>query len=285
MSRRVVAGLSALIAAGAAAGPAQACDETSHVQAAHVHGARRDAPLVIGDSTAIISAPLLGRFGIEADAHGCRQFDEGIGIIARRPRHLLPDAVVLALGANGPVSRTQIGHARRVLGDRRFLLLVTPRNMASSARAMRAADRAHPDRVLALDWARFSAGHPRWFAGDGLHVDRTGADAYARFIRDGLAPFLAASRRGLRLDLPAQAGAGHDEPCGTVRAHGRAIDVSLTRGAGRLSCAYARKLMAGPRLHPPRRWRYYDWRTVGRGPWTDVLARRDRSVVVAGIER
>lgn len=181
------------------------------------------------------------------------------------------------------MARSQIARARRVLGDRRFLILVTSRNMSGAS--MRAAGRAHPDRVLTLDWARHSAAHSSWFGGDSLHVNFVGAHAYANFIRDGLAPFLGPPRRGWLLDLPLRADAGRVTNCGTTHAYGRTLDVSLTRGADAISCRFARKLMRGPRLHPPRRWRFYDWRTVGKGPWTDVLARRDRSIVVAGIAR
>jgi hypothetical protein len=282
-ARAAVAG--ALVLAGLLAAPVLACNEATHAPAAHRGPRHGGAPLVLGDSTLIIAAPVLGRMGIEADAHGCRQFAQGTAIAAARAGRRLPDAVVFALGANGPVARSQIGRARRVLGRHRFLVLVTPRNLAASARTMRAADRAHPDRVLTLDWARFSAGHGSWFAGDDLHVNFTGARHYARFIRDGLAPFFGPPHRGRPLDLPLRRDAKGVTRCGATSSYGRTIDVSITRGAEDLSCRYARKLMRAPRLHPPPRWRFYDWRRVGRGPWTDVLARRDRSIVLAGIAR
>jgi hypothetical protein len=275
----------AAIAFVAAAAPALACNEASHVQAAHAHGRGVRPPLVIGDSTLIISAPTLGRMGIEADAHGCRQFSQGVGIVASRPRHLLPDAVVLALGANGAISPGQVGHARAVLGRHRFLLLVTPRNLHSSAALMRAAARGHPDRVLTLDWAAFSAGHGSWFAGDSLHVNATGARAYAGFIRAGLEPFLGTAHQRQGLGLPTRVDAPGVAPCGSLRSYGRTVAVFITRGAKKMDCAHARRHMAGPRLHPFVGWAYHDWRTVGRGPWTDVMVRRqDRAIVLAGIE-
>jgi hypothetical protein len=227
----------------------------------------------------------MGRRGLEADARGCRQFAQGVALVARRPRDRLPDAVVLALGANGPVARADIARARRVLGAGRFLVLVTPRNSRVTTAAMRAAEREHPDRVLTLDWARYSAGRGSWFGGDDLHVNLAGARAYARFVRAGLDPFFGPPRHGRPLGLPWRADAQRATACGTIRAHGRRTDVFITRGARRLACVAARKLMRRPRLHPPARWRFYDWRAVGRGPWTEVLARRDRSAVVAAIAR
>jgi hypothetical protein len=262
------------------AAPASACNAGARGRAVHAGHRKGPASLVLGDSTLIFAAPMMGRRGIEADARGCRQFAQGVAMLAAR--HRLPDAVVMALGANGPVSRAEIGRARRVIGRRRFLLLVTPKNSGATIAAMRAADRAHPDTVLTLDWARHSAGRgSSWFGGDNLHVNFTGARAYTDYIRAGLDPFFGPPTRGWRLDLPWRRDARRVRACGELRAFGRATKVFLTRG--RLSCTYARRLLRGPRLHPPHRWRFYDWRTFGKGPWTDVLARRDRSIVIAGI--
>jgi len=275
MLRAVV--VAALLAVAAAA-PARACDEAAKDQARHTGPRHGRAPWVIGDSTSILAAPILGRHGIEADAHGCRQFGVGVSMIAARPKHELGDAVVLALGANGPIQRSDIARARRVLGPHRFLGLVTPRNLSSSAGAMRAAAAAHPDTVLLIDWAAFSAGHGSWFAGDGLHVDESGAQAYAGLIREKLTPFL-----GIPLRLPAHADAPGVVACGKVRGFGRRSAVYVVRGADRVTCDRARQLIRGPRMRPPALWRYVDWESVGVGPWTDVLYRADKKVVVAGI--
>jgi hypothetical protein len=270
------------IALTAAAEPALACNAGRIAVPARHAGRHGPPPWVIGDSTAIFAAPVLGRLGVAADAHGCRQFDQGVAMVARRGRRA-PEAVVLALGANGQVSRRQIARARRILGPGRFLVLVTPRNSPATRAAMLGAQRAHPDRVLTLDWTGFSNGHPGWFGGDGLHVTYAGAGVYARLIRSALDPFLGPPRTGRPLDLPLDRSDPRVTSCGRIRAYGRTTHVFLTRGADVVSCELARRRMRQPRLHPEPRWRYLDWRTVGRGPWTDVLARRDRSIVVAGI--
>jgi hypothetical protein len=268
----------AALLAVAAAAPARACDEAAKVQARHSGPRDGSAPWLIGDSTSILAAPILGRHGIEADAHGCRQFGEGVSMIAARAKHRLGDVVVLALGANGPIQGPDIARARRILGPHRFLGLVTPRNLSSSAGAMRAAAAAHPDTTLLIDWAAFSAGHDSWFAGDGLHVDEAGAVAYAGLIRDKLAPFL-----GRPLRLPASLDAPGVLACGKVRAFGRRSAVYIVRGADRVACERARELVRAPRMRPPALWRYADWATVDEGPWQDVLYRWDKKVVVAGI--
>ena len=164
----------AAIGAGLIApGSANACGALKHAHAVHHARGHARAPLVIGDSTMIFAAPVLGHLGLEADAHGCRQFGQGVGILAaRRHAHTLPPISVLALGANGSIGGQQIGAALRVIGPRRVLGLVTPRNSASSAGQMRRAARRHPDHVLLIDWAAFSVGHGAWFADDRLTRQR-----------------------------------------------------------------------------------------------------------------
>lgn len=274
--------LTVLLAAHAA--PAHAC--SAGERAAAVKRGKRvgPPPWVIGDSTAILATPVLGRLGIEADAQGCRWFSQGTALVARRGSRA-PNAVVLALGANGGATRRDVWRARRVVGKRRFLFLVTPRNYPSARAVYLAAARRQPDRVAAVDWTAHSAGRADWFFGDGLHVNHTGARVWARLIRDELDPFFGPPRRGRALGIPEARDAGDVTPCGTTRAYGRRTEVFVTRAPDWFSCRLARRAMARPRLHEPRGWRFYDWRTVGKGPWTDVVARVDRSIVLAGITR
>lgn len=269
----------ALLGVLAAAAPAAACDAQARAVAKRGPG-QATVPLIIGDSTMIIAVPALARLGLQADARGCRQFAQGVALLGRRARRL-PTVVVLALGANGQVARSDVARARRILGRERFLVLVTPRNLGSSASALRAAARRHPDRVLLLDWAAHSAGREGWFGGDGLHPDHGGARIFARFVRRALRPFLDVPVRAL--DLPWRAGAAGALACGTVRAHGRRREVHVTRGADRITCRRARQLVRAPRMRPPAGWRYHHWAPSRRGPWSDVLSRSDRRVVVAAI--
>ena len=54
--------------------PALACTAATRSSARHLRPAHGRPPLIIGDSTMIFAAPVLGGLGFEADAHGCRQF-------------------------------------------------------------------------------------------------------------------------------------------------------------------------------------------------------------------
>lgn len=273
--------VAALAGAGVAASAARAdCGGPKNARPVHHAGRRGRPPLVIGDSTLIFAAPVLGRLGIEAQAQGCRQFGQGIAILAaRRHAHTLPAVAVLALGANGPIGAGQIAQALAIMGPRRVLGLVTPRNSATSAAQMRRAARRHPDRVLLIDWVAFSAGHGGWFAGDGLHVGYDGASAYAHLIERRIAPYAFPPVRAL--DLPRTA--RDAKPCGVVHRGGHALTVYVVRGRSRARCARARALVRRPPLRPAPGWRTYDWRRAGDGPWAWVYARADRRVVVAAI--
>jgi hypothetical protein len=281
--RRTLIVLVIAVVALAAAGPAWGCDEARRAAAAHsTPAAAGRAPLEIGDSTSIFAAPVLGRLGIEADAHGCRSFGQGLGILAgRRHGGTLPGVVAMALVANAGVSRGQISAALRVLGRSRILALVTaPRSGAGNAR-LRAAAAAHPDRVLLVDWASYSAGHGSWFGGDGLHVGQPGADAFARLIRRRIAPYAFPPVKRLRLPRHTTAATA----CGTARRAGRRSAVYVVRGHRIVSCARARQLARSPLLHPPAGWRTYDWRRTGKGRWLRVMRRADGRAVVATAPR
>ncbi|MCW3024431.1 MAG: acyltransferase 3 [Conexibacter sp.] len=234
----------------------------------------------VGDSTSIFAAPILGSLGIEADAHGCRQFSEGLSILsARRRAGTLPAVVVLALGANGPIANGQIAQALRIVGPARVLGLVTAPKSAVSDAKMRRAAAAHPDRVLLIDWAAFSAGHDSWFGGDGLHVGGPGAQAFSRLIRRKVAPFAFPPVEKLRLPRHST----RTTRCGTVRRNGRTSHVFIVRGRRSVLCRRARALARLPVLHPPAGWRSYDWRRTRNGPWRWVKARDDAKVVIATI--
>jgi hypothetical protein len=273
--------LVAVVGLGAVAvTPAHACGAARHVRAlAHKHRASRP-PLVIGDSTMIFAAPVLGGLGLEADARGCRQFGEGIRMLAvRRHTRTLPAVAVLALGANGPIGPGQIAATLRIMGSHRVLGLVTPRNSSANAVRMRRAARRHPSRVVLIDWVRFSASHGGWFAGDGLHVNGGGASAYARLIRRAVAPIAFPPVRALRLPRNARGAKG----CGVVHRARHPMRVYVVRGSARVVCRRARALVRIASLRPVTGWHTYDWRRTHDGPWAWVYARRDGKAIVAAI--
>ncbi len=155
-------------------------------------------PLAIGDSSMLLAVHNLAHAGYRVDARGCRQFTEGIGVVgAAKRQHRLPHMTAIALGADASISRSQIEHTLHLLGPRRVLCLVTPRELGGGsgpdAEHVRDAGRRHPHRVRVLDWVNFSQGHPGWFQPDGLHLTFPGAHAFTKLFRKCL-PLARAGR-------------------------------------------------------------------------------------------
>lgn len=147
------------------------------------------APIVIGDSPMLLALPDLAAAGYRANARGCRQFAEGLALIrALRRKDRLPRLVVIALGSNGSVTRGKIHEALDIVGRKRILGLVTPRESgggsSSDATVIRSEAKKHRNRIELLDWVKFSAGHSSWFQPDGLHLTFDGAAAMARLFDD-----------------------------------------------------------------------------------------------------
>jgi hypothetical protein len=144
----------------------------------------------------LLALPALARVGYKVNARGCRQFSEGLSVLrdARR-RHRLPHLAVLALGADASISAGQIVQAKKVMGPKRKLGLVTPRELgggeSNDARVIRNAGQRDPAHIKVLDWVRYSAGHDSWFQPDGLHLTFSGAKAFARLCKK-LIPLAAA---------------------------------------------------------------------------------------------
>jgi hypothetical protein len=188
----VATGAAALAIALLAPGAALACDAQKHLQARHVGGHGR-APLAVGDSIMLGAADRLAHTGFEVDARGCRQMGAGLDLLAERRRAgTLPRIVIVALGTNWVLTRADVRRALAILGPRRLLVLVTPRELgggsSSDAQVVRDAGRRHPRRVAVADWVRVSAGHSGWFAGDGIHLGQGGIDGMVRMLR----PYLRA---------------------------------------------------------------------------------------------
>jgi len=192
--------------AGAACGGVESATAKENV-------AKGKPPLVIGDSVMILAVKPLAEIGFNVNARGCRMWAEGHELLAKRKRQgRLAKLVVMALGANWVIRREDIGRTRRLLGPKRVLALVTPRESGggsgSDAGNIRAATRAHPHRLKLLDWVRFSSGHAGWFSGDGLHLSWAGVAAYVRCLRRALRFAGDPPRRGA-----VSAGARPRHPC------------------------------------------------------------------------
>ena len=115
-------------------------------------------PLAIGDSTLILSVPTLKREGISANAQGCRQYSDGLVMLnTLRRQGRLARVVIVALGANGPVTESEVTtaladpRAPPDPGDGHPLAARSPRRPRHGIDPARAAPAPRPDRGPRLD--------------------------------------------------------------------------------------------------------------------------------------
>ena len=185
----VVAALALILVAGAAVARA-ACGSVEQEKPRKDVNLGR-APIAIGDSPMLLALPNLAAEGYRANARGCRQWAEGLDVI-RKLRHKdhLPKLVVVALGSNGTVNRSDIHDALDLIGKDRTLGLVTPRETGGvsghDADLVRSEAKKHSNRIVLLDWVKYSSGHSGWFQPDGLHLTFEGAEGMADLLKKPL---------------------------------------------------------------------------------------------------
>jgi peptidoglycan/LPS O-acetylase OafA/YrhL len=179
-----------------AAGPSHAARSRHHAIAAH-HRPSCHGVSAIGDSVMIDAAPYLRQMlpGIVIDAQVGRQLYRSQPVVeALRSHHELGGCVIIELGTNGPFTRDQLVSLLRALGPVRRILLVNtrvPRSWQGEVNTMLASVAARFPHAVLVNWYRASAGHPGYFWPDGVHLDPTGARAYAEMVVNAL-------RRSLR---------------------------------------------------------------------------------------
>jgi lysophospholipase L1-like esterase len=189
--RRLAALLALLVLLGVGAGIASAACGGVEQEKPRKDVNLGRAPIAIGDSPMLLALPNLAAEGYRANARGCRQWPEGLDVIrGLRQKDHLPRLVVVALGSNGSVTRDDIHTALDLLGKKRTLGLVTPREAgggsSSDADVVRSEADKHKNRIVLLDWVKYSSGHTSWFQPDGLHLTFDGAEAFADLLKKPL---------------------------------------------------------------------------------------------------
>jgi hypothetical protein len=181
-------GVVVAVAVASAAAPADAsCGTPKRIYPGHSPGNGRP-PLAIGDSVLLGAVEEVAAVGIEVDARGCRQMTEGLALIrARRRAGTLPRLVIVALGTNWIITSAEIDEAVSILGPKRTLVMVTPRETGghggADAAVIRAAGRRRPRRVKVLDWVAYAAGHGGWTYSDGIHLAPAGQYGMASLLK------------------------------------------------------------------------------------------------------
>lgn len=160
---------------------------------AHKDVGRGRAPLIIGDSVISPPAQKLAAMGYRVDSQDCRGFQQAFEVLKGEGANgKLGHFVVLAVGADYPLTLSRIRDALKVLGSKhgqkRVLGLVTSREPAAShdVDVVRRAGEKYKHRVKVLDWVQKSSGHPEWFVSGDWHLTSSGAAAYAELMKKGL---------------------------------------------------------------------------------------------------
>ena len=145
----------------------------------------------VGDSVMVDAQYDLQLMGITVDAMVDRQFDTGIAILQQlKSEGRLPPRVVIGLGTNGGMTEADYESALRMLsGEKRVVLLTVrePRSWEGQVNQLVHVMARKFKNVRVADFYAISAGHPQWFATDGIHIGPAGALAFAHVIANALA--------------------------------------------------------------------------------------------------
>ncbi|MGN6809383.1 MAG: acyltransferase family protein [Thermomicrobiales bacterium] len=143
----------------------------------------------IGDSVMVGSADTLAAYlgaGLTVNAEVGRQAQEVPGILAaRRAAGELGDIVIIHIGTNGPMRDADFDAIMAQLHGVRAVIFVNvhvPREWQNAVNTTLAAGAARYQNALLIDWQRESAGHPEYFADDGIHLTLQGTNIYASMI-------------------------------------------------------------------------------------------------------
>ncbi|MFB3167322.1 acyltransferase family protein [Neobacillus sp. 179-C4.2 HS] len=142
---------------------------------------------VIGDSILYDVAPFFKNLYPEAviDYRVGRQMSEVPEVIQQlESSGQLGENVIIQLGTNGPFVKTDLQNLINSLENKKVYLVNcrVPRVWESTVNgALEEVVTSTPNTVL-VDWYSTSAGHPEFFANDGVHLTRVGGETYANMI-------------------------------------------------------------------------------------------------------
>ncbi|CAB4660730.1 unannotated protein [freshwater metagenome] len=141
----------------------------------------------LGDSVMLGSAKKLTAQGIVVDAVKSRQVREGLQVINYYTSiGQLGDNVVIHLGTNGSTTTETFHQLMEPMANVKRVVVLTvrvPRRPYQQANndIIRALPARFPN-VTVVDWHELSKDNKSWFAGDGVHLNGAGQDAYVAAI-------------------------------------------------------------------------------------------------------
>jgi hypothetical protein len=141
-----------------------------------------------GDSVLLGASPavraVVGSMSLDAVV-GRQAWDTLDDVVAAHRAKKLAPVVLIHTGNNGVISPQQLTATLGGLADRSKVVLVNDHVDRSwqdpNNKAIAAVDGAYPN-VVIVDWNAAASKNPSWFGPDGIHVNSTGAKAYASLV-------------------------------------------------------------------------------------------------------
>lgn len=143
---------------------------------------------VIGDSVVLDAAPYLQeKFpNIIVDAKIGRQMSKAEEVYNQfKQNGKAGNIIVIGLGSNGAFSSSQLDSLLNTIGnDKKIILINTrvPRPWQTVVNNALEEASSKNQNVSLVDWYSHSAGHNEYFAPDGVHLTKTGSQAYASLV-------------------------------------------------------------------------------------------------------
>lgn len=156
--------------------------------------------LVVGDTVALDATDELAA----AFPQGAIDCAEGRGsksthetITSYLKKKVVGSNVVVAVGAESVLVKNDLEKLIDELGKDCKIWLVSVRSSGpwqdGNNKLLKGIAEAH-DNVQLIDWYKASAGHDEYFAGDGAHLSKGGAKAYAQLVSDAVGDMAGASK-------------------------------------------------------------------------------------------
>ncbi|MED4685412.1 acyltransferase family protein [Bacillus mycoides] len=142
----------------------------------------------IGDSVMIDIAPYLKNAfpDIRIDAQIGRQLSKAIPVVEQlKNEGNLGNYVIIGLGTNGAFTTEQLVSLMELIGNARKMIFINtrvPRPWESIVNERLKATTSEYPNITLVDWYAASAGKGDYFAPDGVHLTKVGAEAYAALV-------------------------------------------------------------------------------------------------------
>ncbi|MED1466624.1 acyltransferase family protein [Bacillus paramycoides] len=142
----------------------------------------------IGDSVMIDIAPYLKNTfpDIKIDAQIGRQLSKAIPVVEQlKNEGDLGNYVIIGLGTNGAFTTEQLVSLIKLIGNERKMIFINtrvPRPWESIVNEKLKVLESEYSNITIVDWYAASAGKGDYFAPDGVHLTKVGAEAYAALV-------------------------------------------------------------------------------------------------------